>query len=110
MPITTREVGDDGIETDVTQPSFFQVLEQYHGSSRPKLVPLEVHDDEEEARKATVGLAIQHMDTLRKHSDKSTTCYFDSDPEVVNGLDLWPWPKTRDVALGRNDIGRRGVC
>ena len=46
-----------------------------------------------------MGLAIQHMDTQRKQSDKSTTCYFDSDPEVVNGLDLWPWPKFRHEML-----------
>ena len=39
------------------------------------------------------------MDTLRKQSDKSTTCYFDSHPEVVNGLDLWPWPKLRHEML-----------
>jgi hypothetical protein len=93
VPLTRSSLGGDGEMVTETERSYFMILQQFGGSSKPKVVPtMYIPNENNDAMNANSSVSVQYLLVWRPISDTHVTVTIESDPTIVSILDLGPWP------------------
>ena len=91
VPVTQTSVDDCGAVRETTKDAHFQSLNLQHGPIRPTVLNPIGDDDQDTSRKSALSVSIQYLSVWRRSSPAEVTCFFKTDAQFVNALQISEW-------------------